>query len=224
MQKMVLSSALGIIPPSMLFCSACQEQDRRDKMRSERRRRQRTLLSRVESQIPLKYIRARLCHISLPVRNAVTESPGDVGCVLYGPVGRGKSYTLCAFARKWLTTENEMGLLRTTWDRILLDVRGSYSRNAGVSEETIVNKYSQVRRLIIEDLGVTVPVNQEESNFSVRLFTMLIDWRIEHCLPTYITTNKTQTDIGKSFDARIASRLQLFVWIGIGGRDKRVQR
>lgn len=34
-------------------------------------------------------------------------------------------------------------------------------------------------------------------------------------------TNKTRDDIAKSFDARIASRLQLFPWIGIGGKDQR---
>jgi len=51
----------------------------------------------------------------------------------------------------------------------------------------------------------------------------IIDKIGEHGWPTFISTNKSKENLNKSFDERIASRLSLFKWIGIGGADRRAK-
>ena len=199
------------------WCPDCESEKTRHNLRQSRRQRRETLRDAVYVTIPPRYRQARLCHISRPVREAIQRAPADAGAVLFGPVGAGKTYTLAAFARHWIVLGDSVR--RASWDGLLRDVRSSYS--GGSSEESIIGNYTRPSRLIVEDLGASTPVNAEETAFSVRILTAILDYRLEQCRPTYITTNRTQRDIGKSFDARVASRLQLLAWIGIGGRDNR---
>jgi len=75
--------------------------------------------------------------------------------------------------------------------------------------------------LVLEDLGTSKSIGVAESDFSLRTVLALIDSRIENCLPTIITTNKSIENLAASFDDRIASRLSGFKIIKIDGADKR---
>lgn len=79
-------------------------------------------------------------------------------------------------------------------------------------------------KLFIEDVGTTVSLDKQESDFSLRTFLVLLDQRLEACQPTFITTNKTLEQLGRCFDDRIASRLiQACKIIKLTGADRRRQ-
>ena len=72
----------------------------------------------------------------------------------------------------------------------------------GRSERGLVKRYQDVDKLLIEDVGTTVGTGSQESDFSLRTFLLILDHRLEHCKPTFITTNKSVDELGKSFDER----------------------
>ncbi len=203
------------------YCNACEAADKRQTLRDERHKKRDQWQSLLDATIPERYRGARLWHIAQPLRAAIQAATKD-GFVLFGPPGRGKTYTLAALIRVSLLRQHE-SLIRISWDRLLLQVRGTFRRDAETTEEQVVNRYSRTPLFIVEDLGATVAINQEESAFSTRVFTMILDERLENRRPTWISTNKPETEIAKSFDARIASRLKLLTWIGVGGKDKRAR-
>ena len=75
--------------------------------------------------------------------------------------------------------------------------------------------------LFIEDVGATRGIESKETDFSLRTLLVLLDIRMEHCKPTYISTNKSVENIAKSFDSRIGDRLRTFTIIKMSGESKR---
>jgi len=200
------------------YCRPCQA--RRDHRAAVARRR-RTRAQRVaalDQLIPPLYAGARLRHFRPEFRHELVRHWRQ-GIVLYGPTGTGKSYALCALLRA-LTLAGHC-CTRTSWIRMCLETREAFVRDATVTELAVVRRYSQAPVLCIEDLGSDRPVGHEESAFALRLFYAVLDQRQERLLPTLISTNKTFGNIARSFDDRIASRLRLFRWLGVGGPDRR---
>ena len=79
-------------------------------------------------------------------------------------------------------------------------------------------------KLFIEDVGTTVSLDKQESDFSLRTFLVLLDQRLEACQPTFVTTNKALEQLGRCFDDRIASRLiQACRIVKLTGADRRRQ-
>lgn len=203
-----------------MYCDRCDAERARKALRLDRLDRRDRMRRMLTAVLPPRYASACMRRLSPRIRAVMDRLPADSGGILYGPTGRGKSFTLAAYIRRWLLT-GRGPVIRTTWDDLLVEIRSTYRPNAKESEATVLKRYRTVPRLVIEDLGATVPIGEEESTYSIRTLTMLIDWRIEHCLPTYFTTNKAPQNLLDSFDHRIASRLRLFGWVGVGGADKR---
>jgi DNA replication protein DnaC len=71
-------------------------------------------------------------------------------------------------------------------------------------------------------LGTTKSEGNIESDFSVRTLLVLLDWRLENCLPTFLTGNRPVEELAKTFDERVASRLlQACQVVKLTGGDKR---
>ena len=79
--------------------------------------------------------------------------------------------------------------------------------------------------LWIEDIGSMTGVSEQEGNLSNQTFFSILDYRHDHCLPIYITTNKSPVELGQSFDERIASRLKVVCSvIALAGEDRRKEQ
>lgn len=90
---------------------------------------------------------------------------------------------------------------------------------------TVLEPLWDVPKLFIEDVGTTVSIGEQESDFSLRTFVTLLDTRIEWCQATFVTSNKSIEELGRSFDERVASRLmQACEIIEVTGQDKRKGR
>jgi DNA replication protein DnaC len=94
---------------------------------------------------------------------------------------------------------------RIRFNDLLLRVRSSYSPSAKETELDIVKELSGCDKLIIEDIGAAS--TEQETDFAVRTLTDIIDRRQEGLKSTLMSSNKSLTELGKSYDARIQSRL-----------------
>ncbi len=104
---------------------------------------------------------------------------------------------------------------------LCLQIRDTYKQGSRLTELDVIRPMIDCDCLIIEDIGSTTSIGRNESDFSNRTIFVLLDSRLEACRPTFISTNKSRKNLEASFDERIASRLGVFKWIGIGGEDKR---
>lgn len=206
----------GPFQPSLCVrCRADRERTARRHIRSARRD---ELRARLASVIPPLFRRAHLRHLGVPFREALLDGSGG-GLVLTGPVGRGKSFAVCALLRHFLLMGKTAK--RTTYEMFCMDIRAAFKGNARLSEKDVMAPYIRADYVAIEDIGTRTAIDGRESEFSRRTFLCLLDTRIEACRPTFITTNKTQENLFGNFDDRIASRLGSFKWVVCGGRDLR---
>jgi DNA replication protein DnaC len=104
---------------------------------------------------------------------------------------------------------------------LCLFIRDTYKTGSKKTELEVIQPYLNCDCLFIDDVGSTTGIGKDESDFSVRTFYVLLDTRLEQCRPTFISANKTEKNLATSFGERIASRLSMFKWLGVGGRDKR---
>jgi DNA replication protein DnaC len=190
-------------------------------VRIDRVHKRNNLRCRYEAVIPPAFgQKARLASLSAKFALRLTSVEPPRGIYLHGPIGSGKSFALCALARTWLAAGEDV--LRLKWDKVCMDIRGTYN-GAGGSDIGIIEQLTAADRLIIEDLGTKVALGKQESDFTVSVFWLILDNRVEFCRPTYITSNKSLEEIRGSFDDRIFSRiLGHCEVIRIAGRDKRL--
>ena len=170
--------------------------------------------------IPPRYSSASLEDLPEALVAKYAALPDDMGLMLWGPAGTGKTHSMCAFARDLWNIGWD--IRRTTYEMLMLEIRDTYKPGSIKTEYDIIHPYIICGKLVIEDVGTTVSVGKQETDFSLRTFLVLLDQRLEGCRATYITSNKSVEEIRKSFDARIASRLQQACEVvQLAGKDRR---
>lgn len=200
----------------MLVCNPCgqklgaeEELNRREKL--------------VETIVPARFREARLEHLSKPLRAKINALADDKGLLLWGQPGVGKSYAMAALARRYILTGSTVD--RVGYEMLCLQIRDTFKAGSTQGELDVIRPLFGVAKLFIEDVGTTVSAGHQESDFSLRTFLVLLDKRLEACKPTFITTNKSVEQLSKSFDRRIASRLQQACEIiQLTGEDRRAAK
>lgn len=169
------------------------------------------------SVIPVRFQSARIEHLHESIRAKLMST--KEGAYLWGSAGVGKTYALSAIGRHFLSE----GFLvqRINYEMLMLKLRDTFKPQSRNGELDVILPFIEADRLIIEDIGTTVSAGVQESDFSLRTLLVLLNERLEKMLPTYITSNKPVSELGKSFDSRIASRLSMFEIIQLKGDDKR---
>lgn len=139
-----------------------------------------------------------------------------------GGVGTGKTYLASSIANRLI--KNEIPVVFGTLINLLNDIKDSYSSDSE-KEGTIIEKYSKIDMLIIDDLGKERP-----SEWTLEKLFTIINNRYENNLPVIITTNYNREKLrerlanNKNYEIAdsIISRLyEMCKGIAIFGNDKR---
>ena len=102
---------------------------------------------------------------------------------------------------------------------LLLEIRDTYNGN-GVSEKEVIDRYSWVHVLVLDDLGVEKP-----SEWVLQTLYIILDRRYRENLRTIITSNLGIEEIEEKLDDRIASRIAGMCKVRIlRGRDRRMEK
>lgn len=153
-----------------------------------------------------RYIQADLSDLPKSLVETFLSLPDDKGLLIWGEPGRGKTHSMCAFAKHLWSEGWEVE--RVTYEMLALYIRDTFKPGSTRTELELFKPLIGVDKLILEDVGTTISIGQQESDFSLRTFLVLLDQRLEHCRATFVTTNKSVEELSKSFDQRIASRLK----------------
>jgi DNA replication protein DnaC len=177
---------------------------------------------RVQQLIPELFRAARLEHLSRPLQTKIKELPSSKGLFLWGSPGVGKSYAMAAIMRHLIFRGGNV--TRVAYEMLCLEIRDTYKPGSTKTELGVINPLIQAGNVFVEDLGTTVSCGAQESDFSLRTFLVLLDKRLENCKATFITSNRSVEQLAKSFDQRIASRLQQACEVvHLTGEDRRTQ-
>ena len=102
---------------------------------------------------------------------------------------------------------------------LLLKIRATFSNQDSHSEEKILNKYSMVKTLFLDDLGA-----EKHSAWAVQTLFSLIDRRYGAMLPTFFSSNFPLDELAVRLDDRITSRIAEMCQVyEIKGRDRRIK-
>lgn len=195
-----------------LLCSVCYRKIEFEKLPVDQQRRQ------ILSVVPERYIDATINQLPVKLRSKVSGEATE-GIFMWGATGTGKTYTMAALASKFITA----GFIcqRLHYEMLCLKLRDTFNPKAVQTELQIIEPFLECDMLFIEDVGTTKSMGHLESDFSLRVFYILLDIRLEHMRPTYITSNKSLENLTKSFDERIGDRLKTFVIINLGTKSRR---
>jgi len=170
------------------------------------------------NDIPKRYIKAKISDLSDGLAQKL-KTDTDSGVLLWGSPGIGKTYAMAALMRYEIA--NGFTVSRIHYEELCLKLRDTFNPNATQTEWQIIQPLLQCDKLFIEDVGTTKSIGAKESDFSRKTFLVLIDLRLERCLPTYITSNKSVENLAHSFDARIGDRLRMYEVLELKGKSKR---
>ena len=167
------------------------------------------------------------------VKKACSFFP-EKNIVLIGKTGCGKTHLAVARMRE-MVINNEVpkgGITRTrdSWEMptsavfittpmLLMEIRDSFKDESGQTERGLVEYYSSIPILILDDLGA-----DRATDWAIETLYLIIDGRDSNLKPTFITTNLTIPEIEKHYGARIASRLAGMNIVTIDMPDYRKKR
>jgi len=204
-------------------CEACAEihkaQQAKQSLRQARKTKAARMRRALSDVIPPLFAAAHIRDLSNPFLVKVFEHRDYQGLLLWGSPGVGKTYAMAALARFYILRKKKCK--RISYENLCLQIRDTYKPSSKKTELDVIKPLVDCDCLFLEDLGTTVSVGQQESDFSLRTFLVLLDSRLEACRPTFITTNKSVESLGISFDERVASRLHYFKVLEVSGSDKR---
>jgi DNA replication protein DnaC len=168
--------------------------------------------------VPERYIKAEIAKLPHALQ-AVFSKEIDTGILLWGAAGVGKTYAMSALAKKYIT--EGFTVERIHYELLCLRLRDTFNPKAIQTEWGIIQPFLNCDKLFIEDVGTTKSIGSLESDFSLKTFLVLLDMRLEHYRPTFVTSNKSVENLASSFDERIGDRLRIFNVFRLGGKSKR---
>lgn len=133
---------------------------------------------------------------------------GD-GLVFAGLPGTGKSHLATAIMQSLMP---QVGSLYVTCSGLIRAVRDTWSRNSLRSESEVLQAFSTVPLLVVDEVGATAGSDNEQS-----LIFEVLDRRYREVLPTILLTNLDKGGFKNFVGDRVFDRLtETSQWIGFG--------
>lgn len=196
------------------WCKRCIDvYGRRESLTPEKA--EKTIMKLVE---PL-YFDATLDDLDSDVREKLLNLQTGQDVFMYGPVGTGKTYAMAALIRHYICQGYDCS--RINFDDFCVQVRSTMSPASKQTEYDMIEPLKDTDRLFIDDLGLR---SKQETDFAYVTLYSLINKRQERRLPTFVSSNKSIEQLGRSFDARVASRLRTALVVEMKGKDRRISQ
>lgn len=185
-----------------------------------------------EIGVPLRYIEAKKGDIdaftwdkTLPYRSGEKE-----GLFIHGKAGTGKTHVAVALIQARLLKVKANHEIHESADvdkpdmvfismvDLLLEIKACFREGAEVSEEAVIDKYTNIPYLTIDDLGA-----EKTTDWVLQTLHTIIDRRYRNMQKTVITSNLTLEEIASKIGDRIASRIVgMCRVIELKGKDRRL--
>jgi len=130
-------------------------------------------------------------------RYAQRFTPSSESILMIGGTGLGKTHLSAAIAK--VVLEKGYYVIYDSAQSIFDDYE---SVRFGKESKDIIKKYENCDLLIVDDLGAECM-----TQYTVAVFSALLNWRIVNSKPTIISTNLTPQQIKKNYGERVYSRL-----------------
>jgi len=149
--------------------------------------------------------------IQKDIQNLPTPKIDKVeGTYLWGRIGSGKTIqaVFMMLAKQRIdfinACPNRGKSIFITVPELLLEFKAGYSTNEGPTEAELVEKYSDIPLLILDDFGV-----ERTTDWSFQLLYIIINRRYENMKMTIFTSNFNLAELAEKLgDDRIPSRIQ----------------
>ena len=192
---------------------------------------------KTERGVPLRYANANISDFPDRYKKFLGQ---DSGLYIYGPRGVGKTHLMAALMEEeiintppkksksyWSTNHNR---IRVEYDEPVMDsyplmisvpefltlIRKEIDRGG---EEKVLDKYSEVSVLFLDDLGA-----EKRSEWVEQTLYLLCDRRYNAMRKTFISSNLSLDQIAKKLNDRISSRIAgMCEVLKMEGRDRRLK-
>lgn len=101
--------------------------------------------------------------------------------------GRGKTHVLTAICQH-LIEKYAVPCIFMTEEQLFMKLRATFHAPFS-AENTVLDQYCNIAYLFIDDLGATKP-----TAWKIEIITSIVDYRLQHGLPTLFTTNYSLAD------------------------------
>lgn len=174
------------------------------------------------TKIPTLYTEASIDDLSgIDTERAIDALDAGHGVRISGPVGVGKTYAATALRVAMLpkiACSIGYSLIWTTSQDMLLRLKHTYDGGSKERASDVIDEMRDTKLLLIDDFAA-----EQITEWTIAELGSIISYRINHCLPTIVTTNESIRSIGQ-WSPRISSRLSGFVGFDMKGNDRRAKR
>ena len=198
----------------------------KERLEAERKREQWEAVRESKQKNFIAYL--EVCGVPLLFMHVPIQITEKDSFFVTGACGAGKTHVAIGMLKhfvKLLPCENfkEIDIFTKTQaifitaPELLMKIRRCFSLNE--CEETIVNKYSNVPFLVLDDLGV-----EKTTEWAHQTLYIILNNRYANYMQTIITSNLTIEEIGDKLGDRIASRIAgMCKIVKLTGKDRRVK-
>lgn len=181
----------------------------------------------IDAGVSKKYLFADMSNIPQTLKKQVEGFDIGKGYYIWGGIGTGKTYLICALVRAYLLRLQELGKLDSWYTPkiasvpdILLDIKHSFKEHSTKSEQDIIYKYSKTKCLLLDDLGT-----EKLSDWVIQTLYSIVDNRYNEELQTIFTSNLSLDSIQERIGDRIPSRIaEMCEVVHIKGADRRLKK
>ncbi|RJQ29448.1 MAG: AAA family ATPase [Peptococcaceae bacterium] len=135
---------------------------------------------------------------------AFLRDPYTDGLIFTGQVGSGKTFLACCIANALLEQKKELlfVVVPDLLDKIRSTFDGQRQGEADLTEQDITDAAREVPLLFLDDLGA-----HNYTEWTKNKLYSILNYRLNECLPTVITTNISLEDLEGYLGRRTTSRL-----------------